>query len=93
MQTFVPGCECTLFEAHMRPFPFCRAVPHEAFTGAHTDSVYMSRGTEDLVRCVAPTCFASRLIGSRSTQHSLPPVWYKCVGNALFVAKATCTIQ
>ena len=43
------GEECMSFD-----FKWLRAVPNGAFTGAHTDSVYMSRGTPDLVTMWTP---------------------------------------
>ena len=48
-------------------FKWLRAVPHEAFTGAHTDSVYMARGTEDLVTMWTP-------FGVRRADMNSPPV-------------------
>ena len=35
-------------------FKWLRAVPAGAFTGAHTDSVYMGRGTPDLITMWTP---------------------------------------
>ena len=34
--------------------PFCRAVHHEGYTGAHVDNVYMSRGSQHLLTLWTP---------------------------------------